>query len=821
MTGDYETTQISKNEMDHHPFIRTFSFLKSKLTNTFKRDYNIKKILIDNDENEFLDAEDCYSYASSSSENFWNKVFFFVDKCKFKNMFFHNLKYDGNYIINDLLKLGYKNIESWKGLEENLLHPHHIKNTENNYYIYEEMIKENYKKLSWKKIPKNFKFKDMEGIPKWLQNLYLSITNDKKFYYFPSMFNLLKLSPPKTFQYKRQENKEYIYIKIKTPKNNILEIKCSAKILNYTPLKYLGEMVNIKKESENFGYDTIRKILPLKNYDKKEIKYALYDTIILAKFINLQEELSEKNDTIIHPKKWMYSASGNAYNLTIYLIFKNNLDEYIKKGIVRKSIDTLQQQVNYSVKKIETGKWTTPMEEWKASKYLYNSIFNIPNLTIKQHDTINNIYYRGGVSAVNYHLQALPKKAVGIDVRSMYPFIMNSNYLLGIGKNLTINRIVEDKKIYQFFTMEMKEDYEINCWKFLYILKQEPGKIQWRNTFKKGEKIPLDTNTYLFLKKHFPNFIKCLKLVKIDFSQHATTFNNIFGETMRQLYKNKKDAAEKIKNGENVELNKILKDNAKLTMNSFYGKNAQKLLQISRVGDEKIYENILNTDDLKNRFDNKIAASVTFAARIHLTIPTINNYAGVYYSDTDSLYLLKNTYDKIKNNLDMSDELGAWEVEESTGEEGRPFMAIRSKKYIIAVTETKWKVTIAGLDKKKASQNLNNPLRLLTKIETEKTKPKIGDIGEYAKWELLKRANKPIILLPNETGQIRFNDDLKIVENNFKKLGIKHKKDILDLDHDWFLIYYKKYHPEVIKYIIKEWEKILPTLKENKFWYLE
>lgn len=338
--------------------------------------------------------------------------------------------------------------------------------------------------------------------------------------------------------------------------------------------------------------------------------------------------------------------------------------------------------------------------------------------------------YKGGISYVNPFIQekSLEEPIVVIDKNSMYPYFMkNANVPYGRFEKRegepteTSGTWIACARV----SFKLKADYCLPC----IQIKHRYGREWLRESsdYKKyGELDPYNDDVIWFTKVDFETF-----QMSYDFTVHNwieyyyfPTIGRIDGETFVDKYYNAKQEATERANAIKVkhegDLEKILNDpeykkamldrqEAKVIMNSAYGKHGTKYIMLSQ---DSVYH---EGEPIEFPIDRKVfniepedpshyyipyASFITSYARQNL-VSVWNSFKGrAYYCDTDSIHF-GGTVDDIPEDLravidwDETGELGLWAIE---GEFVKA-RYIRAKTYIEQDANGVDHVTCAGATK--------------------------------------------------------------------------------------------------------------------------
>ena len=360
-----------------------------------------------------------------------------------------------------------------------------------------------------------------------------------------------------------------------------------------------------------------------------------------------------------------------------------------------------------------------------------------PDLSSKE--TIYNIIkdsYRGGWTQANKKYVGVKQKlknAVSIDINSSYPAVVRYKPL-PFGKPLYFEGKLEKEEYPSSYNMALltihfdafknndednligeiqcgaENSHEFGCSGTEYIHTnfgggEEIGDTIYNIEWIKGYSDPTEKHRYTMHIWDFEleNMLERMSFYQLDktYAPYAECY--IEGSTLTKGYEVSSslvfksqigffgDVVDELviaKNKGKLEGNNCLQEDAKLKMNSFYGKMGSKYEREERklVLDEETglceFESIGATYDSARKYYPAFASAVTAWARVNLRTTLYKvGYNDVLYWDTDSLYTrvdAKTITERCGDILHKT-ELGKWDLEKEYTE----FKAIGAKKYIL------------------------------------------------------------------------------------------------------------------------------------------
>ena len=462
-----------------------------------------------------------------------------------------------------------------------------------------------------------------------------------------------------------------------------------------------GQEINLPKLEIEYDKITLyNSIIEFEN-DGNQLKYLLRDVEILYK----------------HTLK-MYSFIGfNNVQITAAAIAYRQFLIFFRKAYFNKLIKN--KRITFLGLKQEKGKqniyqWRINdlgLRKFYKSKILTKKIFfqHIwkhelvkDTLTEEEREHLFNHYYRGGICHVNEKYRGVITTAVGYDINSSYPNVMQSNELCPIGAQLFINVSLFDKKYYCFIRIQSLKDIYLK--EFMPFLRNTENRSESVTAFVNNQykyhtfyykysycKQINRTDIYYLSSTELWHLCDILKITtekqlqkyfvfKTEYVFKATTFSYYFKDFINFWYKIKKTKPNQ-------------KSIAKLILNSCYGKFAQRKINVLKFdyqlenGDIKILTKIYRE---LNAYYLPLGIAIPAQARINLCKVVDYNYDNFVYADTDSAYF---TVPK-KHIPQHENKIGYWKNEGVFTN----FMARRPKQYIAVNYKTKEaKLTVSGI----------------------------------------------------------------------------------------------------------------------------
>lgn len=285
-------------------------------------------------------------------------------------------------------------------------------------------------------------------------------------------------------------------------------------------------------------------------------------------------------------------------------------------------------------------------------------------------------FYNGGLNFYNDKMIGKTQKdIVHIDINSSYPNVMSNylipTYLIEAGINRSKDLMIDDK--YYYMVKMTKNDFNkiIKSIKSINIRKML---VKYFNN--STDYVYLETPALILIGKflgHKINTIRCSTYFKWEARPFAA--KSVIDMFYQQKVSGKKQGWSK---GE-IYVTKV-------KLNGIYGIPAL-----------RAFFNIFRYDKIDNRYYNDIngfknterniafAGSITAWAFYVLLEPMTHNVSGIdkgfVYTDTDSLFLKREYFDTIKDNIKFDKfELGAWDIEH---EQVDKMNVLNHKKYAI------------------------------------------------------------------------------------------------------------------------------------------
>lgn len=362
---------------------------------------------------------------------------------------------------------------------------------------------------------------------------------------------------------------------------------------------------------------------------------------------------------------------------------------------------------------------------------------HFPDLSSKvfMYETIKDSY-RGGWTQANKTYVGMTQKlhnAVSVDINSSYPAVV-AYKPLPFGTPRHFEGEIDESYHTDGFNLEMvtihfdafknkAEDNligeiqvgaecakEFNCSGTEYIHTnfgggEEYDDVIYNIDWIKGHKNPTEKRRYSMTiwKFELENMLENMDFYLLDKTFNPTSDSYVEGNTLQKgyevsttllfqsqvgLFKDVVDELVETKNKGKLEGNNCIQEDAKLKMNSFYGKMGSNYEREDRrlVYNENTelceYESFGACYESNRKYYPAFASAVTAWARVNLrtTLHKVG-YLDVLYWDTDSLYTRVNADTIIERCGDIlhKTELGKWDIEKEYTE----FKAIGAKKYIL------------------------------------------------------------------------------------------------------------------------------------------
>lgn len=491
----------------------------------------------------------------------------------------------------------------------------------------------------------------------------------------------------------------------------------TAKLFPNTKLKELAVQYNTSvgkiEETQEF-YDRIRPEGYLMN--EEESRYLKHDCIVLAEALRKQ---LERYETIYR------TQAGKAFHF-----FKEACTDEAGNKNYKQKYEGIQQWGVSKVKGLEDYEGAILRRLPYAVKKKINEsgakLIDKFDYYLPDYYTWIDIKkaYTGGISYVNpiYIERSVNAPITVIDVNSMYPYCLRT-FPIPYGRFTKVDGAPDLEKEGAWIacarvSFKLKKPSNLPC----IQIKEKYGR-KWlaesTDYMKYGEEDPYNEDVIFFTSVDFETFRK-----NYDFTVHKWIYHYYFSNVANKdgkafidpLYRLKQDADKVMKKVKNAKPEtykndpefikaKLDRTEAKILMNSAYGKHGTKYFLYSKDSvyiDENtpvsyVAETKLSRDPDKepSHYYCPYAAFVTAYAR-RMLVTTWNAFEGrALYCDTDSIHFL-GTPDDIPESVnidkDNSGGLGLWAIE---GEfiKGR---YIRSKSYIEVDKDGEAHITCAG-----------------------------------------------------------------------------------------------------------------------------
>jgi len=486
---------------------------------------------------------------------------------------------------------------------------------------------------------------------------------------------------------KKHKNKK-IYINILDP---YLQFRASLAIK--------GKEINLPKLE--IEYDKLELYQNIQEFEKdgNQLNYLLRDVEILFKH-------TLKMYQFIGFSQVRITAPQIAYQQFIIFFVKNHLDKLTKEKRIgcKQLLKRKHKQNVYQWKIFDLG-----LRKYFKSKYLTKKMYFKHILTqelvkdtlsSEEREYLFDHYYRGGICHVNEKYRGVITPAIGYDINSSYPNVMQSEKLCPIGPQLNIEVNIFDKQYYCFIRLQALVNIYLKD--FMPFLRNTENRSEfevaftddnfnWKKFWYKYSYVKQINRTDIFfitsselwhlckiLKINNETDFKKVFLFKIEFVFKATTFSYFFKDFVHYWYTIKKTDPNK-------------KSIAKLILNSTYGKFAQQEIKQATFDYEMENGEINTLTKLYNKlecFYLPLGIAIPAQARINLCKVIDYNYDNFIYADTDSAY-----FTKANKSLPLSTKIGDWKKEA----EFSHFLVRRGKQYIgINVSKEIGKIAISG-----------------------------------------------------------------------------------------------------------------------------
>ena len=511
-----------------------------------------------------------------------NSIDEFMSFISYKSLklYFHNLAFDGNFILPWLVKHGFTQLTR------------------------EEEEKYKYKKHSFSVVVDE------------LNNFY-----SMKIYW--------------GYQYVMQDRRKYGRKARKKKTWLITDIIDSFKIIPQS-VKSIGKnfLGGVEDEKGIIDYVSIRP----DGYQmtKEEQHYIIQDCMIVAKALKLMRERGFTKPTV----------SSIAFNEFLKITFNGNKQAY------RRLLPCLDSETDDFIRKAYKGGWTYTNKKFKnlRDKELYGACF---------------------------------------DVNSLYPFQMYSNSF-PCGKPVEFFGKYEYDKKYPFWIQEIHIDH--------FRLKENKFpclQIKGNMRFSETEYLEEGSDVTIYVTSvDWELYNDCYYIEGVTFRKglkfHAV--DNLFVPYIDKFYTEKQNAT-----------NKAQRAQAKLMLNSLYGKFASKTHRTPMICYTDKNNCVRFTPDRDNCYEvdsyyTAIGCFITAFARRYTITNANANYNTFMYADTDSLHLhvKENEIEKLNLNMDLDNTgaLGLWKKEMYF----KDALYLGAKKYMELDKETnEWEVKCAGL----------------------------------------------------------------------------------------------------------------------------
>lgn len=443
----------------------------------------------------------------------------------------------------------------------------------------------------------------------------------------------------------------------------------------------------------------------------------------------------------------MFLKMGESYDYDKWRPVGHILSD-LEKQYLYNDIYILKEFLNQFYKPMNTTQLTASSISFE---YFLEKTFNKPSLKenyslFEEHfpDLSNKVFiyetiknsYRGGWTQANKSYVGVTQKlhnAVSVDINSSYPAVV-AYKPLPYGTPRMFEGEIDETYYTDGYNMELLTIHfdgfknkcddnligeiqvgaecvkEFGCSGTEYIHTnfgggEEYDDVIYNIDWIKGHKNPTEKRRYTLTiwKFELDNMLENMELYVLDKIYNPINESYVEGNTLQKgyevsntllfksetgLFKDVVDDLVKIKNKGKLEGNNCIQEDAKLKMNSFYGKMGSNYEREDRklIYNEETqlceYESFGGFYDSNRKYYPAFASAVTAWARVNLRTTLYKvGYLDVLYWDTDSLYTRVNakTIEERCGDILHKTELGKWDIEKEYTE----FKAIGAKKYIL------------------------------------------------------------------------------------------------------------------------------------------
>lgn len=442
---------------------------------------------------------------------------------------------------------------------------------------------------------------------------------------------------PFTYSYLCDENKKIFYIEIINEKEQKL-LFFDDYLITKASLKEKGKLLGLfKLENEN-DYQVSQQYKSLQDFmhDKNELAYLKRDcAITLFSFRKFFRHFIKEENSMC----FGITASSIAFKTWKKYFTLSIIEQWIKKDILQPQSQG-RYGYYYKINNINLLNNLTGRKSKKKAvtliylrQAIYKKYFNDSEIAEESlYFSDLKKRFAGGYTLLNsdnsmwIKLLSDDLKLWCYDVNSMYPFIMNSDFLCPYGFNLShIKKI--DKTKYQFFTLTAKKDMTTKMSPIFFSnVTSEMQKLRsWNQRISKGEIKYATSDMLENIEERYGlnNFY-----VQVDYTYNAKPFRFFFGDFVQKFYQLKKNAQ-----------NTTEKNLAKLLLNSAFGKFGSNMYVYKKYYDANKNDYILAEDEQRGYYI-PMAIAITSTARSYLQKITAQFWNKTVYCDTDSMKII-------------------------------------------------------------------------------------------------------------------------------------------------------------------------------------
>lgn len=587
-------------------------------------------------------------------------------------MYFNNLKgFDGHFIINELDKMGYKiippfDIEYIDQLPLNIQKTYKTRamTIKKNLFINSPTINSTYTNLKLESQAKANKYISKQIARHWklLQPNEYAILTDSNTNIYEIKIGLSSTKKTKS-----------------TKKNRVLILRDNL-LLFPSSIKKMGETLNKKFNETKYSkldldsnYDRTEKFKTLKEFenDGNELEYLMQDIYILFKFHREVEWFLPRN-------KWKMTIGSSAYKNWLETFGEQLLEKYLESNeveeiiIERGAVRYVYGQKLYSTNQIKKHLVST----FLPTRWLDN-IYNTDT-----NETFHNVIYKyanGGITMVNEsHRGQFIQNLTFLDINSSYPAVMSSDSMVPYGAGIK----GDGGKHYPFKFYRITVLKDITNENGLPFMHNEyADKREYLKTLKSGTSFRITSIKYeRFLKYYKPDPDSYSVVVECSFKQIPM---KVFYKKFISHWYNIKSTTD----------DPVVKEIAKLTLNSVSGKNGTKSVREFKVWDQIDKEWYDSFRTLDSKYYLPLYVATIELGQCALIDAIDERYNQFVYCDTDSL-AIKDFQPQDFPTIEMHEtKLGAWGIDfKGYGIFRRP------KQYLLKNDSGKVKIAYAGIN---------------------------------------------------------------------------------------------------------------------------